>query len=402
MQKEMDISSLKVLVVDDEAFVLKLTVRILSKLGYDDVVTADNGVVALGEIDNVATPFDVIICDLNMPEMDGIAFMRHAADRNVSAGMILLSGEDERMLETARDLAAAHKLHILGVISKPLKPDALSNLLNTFQPTAVVEKQGWHQEEIPETELLDGINSDQLHLVYQPKVNISTGEVTGVETLARWMHPEKGLLGPGAFIPLAEETGHIDQLTCAIYRKAMHQAGDWLAQGITMKISVNISVNSFTAPGFTDFLIETAQNEGMDLSNVVLEVTETQVMDNALGILETLMRLRMKRFALSIDDFGTGNASMEQLKRIPFSELKIDRAFVFGAAKNAGARAILESSVTLAKSLKMDIVAEGAEGREDWDLLESLGVDTVQGFYCAKPMNNADLMNFLEDWTGPH
>ena len=148
IQKEMDTSSLKVLVVDDEGFVLKLTVRILSKLGYDNVVTADNGVVALGEIDNVTTPFDVIICDLNMPEMDGIAFMRHAAYRNVSAGMILLSGEDERMLETARDLAAAHKLHILGVIPKPLKPYALSNLLNTFQPTAVVEKQGWHQEGI--------------------------------------------------------------------------------------------------------------------------------------------------------------------------------------------------------------------------------------------------------------
>lgn len=398
----MDTSSLKVLVVDDEAFVLKLTVRILSKLGYDDVVTANNGVVALAEIDKVDTPFDIIVCDLNMPEMDGIAFMRHAAEKNVRAGMILLSGEDERMLETARDLAAAHNLHILGVIPKPLKPDALSNLLDTFQPTTAANTNSWHQDSISEAELLDGMNTEQLHLVYQPKVDITTGRVTGVETLARWMHPERGLLGPGAFIPLAEASGHIDQLTCAIYEKAMHQAGDWLAQGIILKISVNISVNSFTAPGFTDFLIETAQNEGMDLSNVVLEVTETQVMDNALGILETLMRLRMKRFALSIDDFGTGNASMEQLKRIPFSELKIDRAFVFGAAKNAGARAILESSVTLAKSLKMDIVAEGAESREDWDLLESLGVDTVQGFYCAKPMNNAELMAFLEGWTGPH
>ena len=398
----MDVSSLKILVVDDEAFVLKLTVRILAKLGLDDVVTASNGLVALDEIDNAALPFDVIICDLNMPEMDGIAFMRHAADKDVSAGMILLSGEDERMLETAKDLAAAHNLNILGVIPKPLKPDALSNLLNTFQPATAAKQNNWHQEGISETELINGMDSDQLLLVYQPKVNIATGEVTGVETLARWMHPERGLLGPGAFIPLAEQTGHIDALTCAIYKKAMQQAGDWLAQGITMKVSVNISVNSFTLPDFTDFLIETAQNEGMDLANVVLEVTETQVMDNALGILETLMRLRMKRFALSIDDFGTGNASMEQLKRIPFSELKIDRAFVYGAAQNAGARAILESSVTLAKSLKMDIVAEGAENREDWDLLASLGVHTVQGFYCAKPMKNEDLLAFLDTWTGPH
>lgn len=398
----MDVSSLRILVIDDEAFVLKLTVRILSKLGLDDVVTASNGLIALAEIDNATAPFDVIICDLNMPEMDGIAFMRHAADKGVSAGMILLSGEDERMLETARDLAAAHNLNILGVIPKPLKPDALSSLLNAFQPATAVKQSSWFQDSISETELIDGMDSDQLLLVYQPKVSIATGAVTGVETLARWLHPDRGLLGPGAFIPLAEETGHIDELTYAIYKKAMQQAGDWLAQGITMKVSVNISVNSFTLPDFTDFLIETAQNEGMDLANVVLEVTETQVMDNALGILETLMRLRMKRFALSIDDFGTGNASMEQLKRIPFSELKIDRAFVYGAAQNAGAKAILESSVTLAKSLKMDIVAEGAENREDWDLLESLGVDTVQGFYCAKPLKNEDFLAFLDTWTGPH
>jgi len=398
----MSIPTLNILVIDDETFVLNLTVRILGKLGLDNVVTASNGLVALNTIDAAEAPFDVIICDLNMPEMDGIAFMRHAAERNVRAGMILLSGEDERMLETARDLASAHSLHILGVIPKPLKPDALKSLLDSFKPTADAQKSGNYQEAITEDELINGMETDELLLVYQPKINIGSGEVTGVETLARWQHPDRGLLGPGTFIPLAESKGHIDQLTCAIYKKAMRQAGEWLTNGISMKVSVNISVNSFTVPNFTDFLIETAQHQGMDLSNVVLEVTETQVMDNALGILETLMRLRMKRFALSIDDFGTGNASMEQLKRIPFSELKIDRAFVFGAAQNAGARAILESSVTLAKSLRMDIVAEGAETREDWDLLESLGVDSVQGFYCAKPMKNEDFMIFLNNWTGPH
>jgi EAL domain-containing protein (putative c-di-GMP-specific phosphodiesterase class I) len=175
-----------------------------------------------------------------------------------------------------------------------------------------------------------------------------------------------------------------------------------LSNGIDIKVSINFSVNTFTLPEFPDFLIQTAQDEGVDLSKVVLEITETQVMKNALDSLEVLMRLRMKKFELSIDDFGTGNASMEQLKRIPFSELKIDRAFVYGATKDAGARAILESSVTLAKSLKMVIVAEGAENREDWDLVESLGIDIVQGYYCAKPMPNEQFLEFLGKWTGPH
>lgn len=162
------------------------------------------------------------------------------------------------------------------------------------------------------------------------------------------------------------------------------------------------NVNTFTLPDFPDFLIQAAQDEGVDPSKVVLELTETQVMENAVDCLEVLMRLRMKKFGLSIDDFGTGHSSMEQLKRIPFTELKIDRAFVYGAIENSSARAILESSAVLAKKLKMEIVAEGAETREDWDLVEEPGCDYVQGFYCVKPMPNEVLMEFLENWQGPH
>ena len=153
---------------------------------------------------------------------------------------------------------------------------------------------------------------------------------------------------------------------------------------------------------FQTFLLIPALEQGVDLSRVVIEVTESQVMSDVTGCLEIMMKLRMKKLGLSIDDFGTGNSSMEQLKRIPFTELKIDRAFVFGACNDSGAGAILESSVSLAKSLKMETVAEGAENREDWDLVESLGVDLVQGYYCAKPMPNAEFMQFLEKWTGPH
>jgi EAL domain-containing protein (putative c-di-GMP-specific phosphodiesterase class I) len=398
---ENDLSSLNILVVDDEAFILNLSVRILNNLGCKNIETANNGAVALDLIDKSDKSFDIIICDLNMPEMDGIEFMRHASGKDFTGGMILLSGEDERMLETAKDLAKAHKLNILGVIPKPLKPDTIKDLLESFKPAG--QTKAWSpQAPISEEELKVGIETEELQLVYQPKVSIKTGEVVGVETLARWDHKERGILGPGTFIPLAEKCGLIDDLTYSIYKKAMRQVGEWLANGIDLKTSVNFSVNSFSLPEFPDFLIETAQDEGVDLSKVVLELTETQVMKNALDSLEVLMRLRMKKFGLSIDDFGTGNSSMEQLKRIPFTELKIDRAFVYGAVNDTGARAILESSVTLAKSLKMETVAEGAENREDWDLVESLGVDIVQGYYCAKPMPNEELLEFMENWTGPH
>jgi EAL domain-containing protein (putative c-di-GMP-specific phosphodiesterase class I) len=210
------------------------------------------------------------------------------------------------------------------------------------------------------------------------------------------------LLGPGAFLPLAEMLGLMDELTDDVYAKTMRQAGEWLAGGVRLPVSVNFPVNTFTRPGFTDFLIDTAQSEGVDPSMVVLEVTESQVMQNALDCLEVLVRLRMKKFGLSIDDFGTGQSSLEQLKRIPFNELKIDRAFVCGAATDESARAIQESSAELARKLKLKIVAEGAESRDDWDIVAKNGCDYVQGYYCAKPMPPEQLLAFLAGWKGPH
>jgi EAL domain-containing protein (putative c-di-GMP-specific phosphodiesterase class I) len=233
-------------------------------------------------------------------------------------------------------------------------------------------------------------------------VNTGTLEVEGVETLVRWQHPERGLLGPGSFLPLTEMLGLMDDLTDNVYRKAMRQAGEWAAGGLPLAISVNFPVNTFVRPGYADFLVDTARSEGVDPAQVILEVTESQVMENALDCLEVLVRLRMKKFGLSIDDFGTGQSSLEQLKRIPFNELKIDRAFVHGASTDAAARAILESSAELAHKLNLKIVAEGAESRVDWDIVTKNGCDYVQGYYCAKPLPPDQLASFVADWKGPH
>jgi len=147
-----------------------------------------------------------------------------------------------------------------------------------------------------------------------------------------------------------------------------------------------------------EYLGNKCAEAGMDSRNLVLEVTESRLMEDIVTPLEILTRLRMKGHELSIDDFGTGHASMEQLKRIPFSELKIDRAFVNGAHRDPGALAILKASVDLAKSMSMLIVAEGVEDQDDWDLVERLGCDIVQGYFSAKPMAAADIDGWLEGW----
>jgi len=400
-----DKNKLSILLVDDDPFGVSIAIAALNRLGYEFIETANNGKAALGKLLGNSVPHNIIILDLNMPEMDGVEFMGHANNSNFSGGIILLSGEDKRMLETALSLAKTHNLNVLGALTKPLDLDVLKGLLSKFEPTSKGVQHASAQKPISAEELKDGIQgspNNELLLVFQPKVSIKTGEIVSVETLARWRNAERGVLGPDTFIPLAEKMGLIDELSYEIYHKAILQSSEWALQGRKLTTAINFSVNSFSKRSFTEMLVEIATKFGVSFDQIILEITETQAMTIAVDCLEALIGMRLKRFALSIDDFGTGNSSMAQLKDIPFTELKIDRAFVNGAANDAGALAILETSISLAKKLEMKIVAEGAETREDWDLVEQLGCDYVQGYYCAKPMSNEDLLEFMDNWTGPH
>ncbi|MEQ8953259.1 MAG: EAL domain-containing response regulator [Gammaproteobacteria bacterium] len=397
--------TISILLIDDEPFVLDLAQTMLENLGYKNVDTASNGNVALGKLITSEQPYELIICDLNMPEMDGVEFMRHACNSEYKGGIIILSGEDTRMLETALGLGRAHKLDVLGALPKPLISKDLEALLANFEPKSDELKITAPVRSISAEDLAEGIRgsaNNQLHLVYQPKIDVKSGAIVGVEALARWWNQERGVLGPAAFIPLAETSGQIDNLTHKIYSTALTQASEWAREGKALRTAINFSVNSFTDPVFCEFVLTTQTNSGLGSESLLLEITETQAMNIPASCLEALMSLRLKRFGLSIDDFGTGNSSMAQLKNIPFSEMKIDRAFVNGAANDSSSQAILEASIGIARKLNMDIVAEGVETREDWDIAEQLGCDYVQGFYCARPMRSEDLATFMSDWSGPH
>lgn len=389
-------STVKILALDDEPFILKLLGRILSNLGFSSVTLCDSGQAALEKISGPDAP-NVILLDLNMPEMDGIEFVRHLVDRNYAGSLILVSGEDERMLQTAVKLVRAHRIPILGYLHKPVKPEALSALLDKWTPPAAAEA-GMVKKVYAAEELRAALQGGQLVNYYQPKVAVASGAVTGVETLVRWNHPADGIVFPDRFIEVAESAGLIDELTRCVFSAAMSQAKAWQDTGLALRVSVNVSMDNLASLDFLNFVAERAAELGIEPQNVVLEVTETRLMQDTRAPLEILTRLRLKRFRLSIDDFGTGHSSLAQLRDIPFDELKIDQGFVHGAWENETLRAMYDASLALARQLNMEVVAEGVEDRHDWDLLQHTGCDLAQGAFVSPPMPAADLPRWIESW----
>jgi EAL domain-containing protein (putative c-di-GMP-specific phosphodiesterase class I) len=235
----------------------------------------------------------------------------------------------------------------------------------------------------------------EFHLLYQPKADLRSGEITGVEALIRWQHPSRGLIPPLDFISFAESSACIDQITHWLTATACQQLRDWDAAGVALDIALNISARNLHEPRLAELMESHCRAAGLSPSRVTLELTETAAMQDAVQMMDVLTRLRLKGFKLSIDDFGTGYSSLVQLHRLPFSEIKIDRTFVADCTISAESRSIVRLVIDLAHALGMRAVAEGVEQAEALDLLRELGCDQAQGYFIARPMAGADVPDMV-------
>ena len=387
---------MKILLVDDDRFALKLLTRLLANYGFGNVVAHEHAAdaVALLEFDNQT--FDLILCDLQMPGMDGVEFIRQLVRIRYAGGLVLVSGEDTRILQTAEKLSKAHRLNVLGALKKPVSSEQLQQVLKNNQLPVV--KWPAASKIYAREALSQAISGDELVNYYQPKVDLVSGSVIGVETLVRWRHPADGLVYPDQFIGMAEETGLIDDLTRVVLSGALRHARVWQDAGLELCVAVNVSMDNLISLDFPDFVAQAVHQAGVPPTSLLLEVTESRLMRDPLAALDILTRLRLKRISLSIDDFGTGHSSLAQLRDIPFDELKVDRSFVHGVGRDPSLRALFEASLGMARQLGMKTVAEGVEDREDWDFLRLSRCDTAQGYFIAKPMPAAELPSWIDDW----
>ena len=387
----------RILLIDDDPFQLAMQSQVLRGLGFQHVAVSNSAEKALADVQANIQAYDVIFCDLNMPGMDGIEFL-HALNASPFLGqVILLSGEGTRILHTVQKLLGRARLLILGTLAKPAGREAVKAMLAQWKPTESIVPTA----SAPVYSALDvetAAREEQWTLHYQPKVDLKTGTLVGVEALVRWNHPEHGIVMPDRFIGIAEECGVIDTLTDWVFRESIGQMATWRDGGLRVRMAINLSVDNLSAPDFVKRLATMVREAEVSTSDVTLEITESRVMSPSAVPLETLVRLRLQRFNLSIDDFGTGHSSLAQLRDVPFTELKVDRGFVRGAQLNSIIRPILEGSLGLAKRLGMQSVAEGVETSEDWHLLRELDCDLAQGYFIGRPAPAMNLPGWLALW----
>jgi diguanylate cyclase (GGDEF)-like protein len=297
----------------------------------------------------------------------------------------------------------------IGIAVQPDHGDDVSTLLRHADVAMYEAKRSatsietYHPERDPYSaerlallgELRRALDKDELVLHFQPKVALESGAVIGVEALVRWQHPERGLLGPGDFLSLAERTGLIADITRWVLDAGVRQCGEWRREGIDLPVAINLAAANIVDSTLPDAVAETLRRWDVPGHRLECEISEDTVMGDPRRATDVLERLRALGVRLSLDDFGTGHSSLSYLKRLPLDEVKIDRSFVIGMAEDSSDAAIVRSTIDLARHLGLAVVAEGVETAEVLDVLASLECDVAQGFLLSRPLPAGELGAWL-------
>jgi EAL domain-containing protein (putative c-di-GMP-specific phosphodiesterase class I) len=380
----------RLLVIDDEEDICDTVSEIAADYGFD--------VQTISHSDAVASALDsfrphAIIMDLMMPGMDGVELLRMLAEASSTAKITLMSGNDSRVLNSARKLGSAHGLDIVGTLEKPIGVKPLRDTLDLMRgtPTASPSISA-------DLTVADALAAGQIVLHYQPIVEISTRTLVGAEALVRWNHPTRGLLSPAVFVEEAEQPGIRDAFNAHIIKTAVTDVAGWHAKGEKLWVSINISAGGLLDLSLPDRIGQLAQEHALPSGSLVIEVTETEAMHDVTRIMDVLVRMRLRGIGLAVDDFGTGYSSLKELHRMPFSRLKIDQSFVTDMAQNSDSALIVKAVIDLGHNLGLKVIAEGIEDAAVWSMLRDRGCDLAQGYYVSRPLAPADFHGWIENW----
>ncbi len=381
----------RVLIIDDHAVIRRTLSACLYGIGNFDVYEAGDGEDARQLIAD--RQFDIIFCDINMPNENGIDVLQYLAEQHFSGGVVLISSTDETLLKASSLLARQFNLAIIGVAEKPVqRHTVLSFLIKANQHLAPSEQQ--QLTPLSATAIAKAIDDANVVAFFQPQVCLKTQQLSGVEALARIENDNGEVFYPSQFIEIAEQSDPLMlALTKAVVTDALAKFAALLAVEPALTLSINISARVLIDQTFPHWLQAICHQYSVPPPRVICELTETALASHPSLLTASILRLRLFQFQLSIDDFGTGYASIEQLHSLPFQELKIDQRFVADCLTDLRSRVVVEQTIQLAKGFGMSVVAEGIESTDVAGFLALKQCDIGQGYFYAKPMRYQQLID---------
>jgi|GEM_PF-2783172 len=382
----------QILVLEDDAFQQRILCNILKKMFGGEIFLAENGCQALKAVESGFSP-DLILCDLEMPDMDGIEFLRNMSGKSIEPLIVITSGASRDLIDSVVQMSQLYGINHITSLQKPVLQEDLERLIVEHSPLKTRRANSKiKQNEFSKDELNHALESGEIIAHYQPHICVKENRVVGGEALARWQSPVYGLLPPGAFLPKLIECGLSEKLFQVILKHAISDCARWQENGMNIGVSINATPAEIANVEFSNFVFTLLQEFNLAPQKLTIEVTEVANYENHHQILDSLSRLRLKGINVSIDDFGTGYSSMRHLIDGPFSQLKIDRSFVSQMSSSPKNLAAIKGMLSLAEGLQLSTVVEGVETELELQQLKALNCHLIQGYYYSKPLKESDFI----------
>ncbi|MGB0937527.1 MAG: EAL domain-containing response regulator [Colwellia sp.] len=390
------LSGLNVLVLDDSKPILKFVDTILTQnfhiKNIQCVSSSDEGFGLLAE----PNEFNLIFLDLNMPKIDGIQLLDRLNDMKYRGYIVIMSGVSTQVITSVEVLAEKYGLNYLGTLIKPLHESDFDLLMGKICKSQVKKMD---EAPLKDYEIIRAIESDDIEVLYQPQVDLSTRTFIGVEALCRINHPRTGLVCPNRFIDKAEKSDLITHISLAVIKKSFQDWQVWDKLGLNLKMSINLSPAVLQDPDFVDIIVDLLADTGKQPENLCIEITENAIATNDTQELMNLNRLSMRGIELALDDFGQNNSTIERLQKLPLTYLKLDKSYFIEHKNSLNQLSLINTSVALANKLHLKTIAEGLEDVSAMSLATELGCDMGQGYYIAKPMFASKIPKWSKRWA---
>ena len=390
--------NLNVLIVDDSKAMLGIAEATLHEVGIEKCTCVQSGKDALSAIHHASPPFDLLFIDLNMPGMDGIELIRKLSTSRYEGAVVILSALDEKILLLAEQITSSLRIRLMGSISKPIDREKVKTILQKMKTMRSIYQTQYSQ--LNKSEINNALKNNLLTPYYQPKVSTNNGKVESLEILARINSPlQTNAITPDQFIPSAEKLNLIEPLTYNLLNRVLEDLPQLTEEfGTDCRLAINISPNSLHDLHLPEMLAGILEQKGIPTHRLILEITENIPIEHP-SQLETLGRLRIKGFELALDDFGTGFTNIQQLKSLPFNEIKLDRSLIYNIAHDHISQVIVQSLLKNFDETQVDVVAEGIDNAEDLNYLNALSYPLMlQGYIISKPKNADDICRWHHSW----